>query len=254
MDKLAHNRLSEKSLQALLPPRHSIVWKLAGWFLLCITLLLGVNWLLNNFALESYYRRQKSDAVQMAFTEVNSLFSQDYTANLEIIDLTLDSLANNDGISSTIWAGSRLIARYRAEGTQAIPVRPTKTYLPGSCEVTVVQDTKLKTSFITLTGALSNGFPIEMRTSVEGIKESVGITNQFLLISGAVTLLVSLLLIFFFSRRVHPGPIPGVVRVRAAWRAWTSRTGTPAAAGMNWPIWGRASTPCPSPWSAPFPT
>ena len=36
MDKLAHNRLSEKSLQALLPPRHSIVWKLAGWFLLCI--------------------------------------------------------------------------------------------------------------------------------------------------------------------------------------------------------------------------
>lgn len=201
MDKLADNRLSKKSLQALLPPRHSIVWKLAGWFLLCITLLLGVNWLLNNFALESYYRRQKSDAVQMAFTEVNSLFSQDYTANLEIIDLTLDSLANNDGISSTIWAGSRLIARYRAEGTQAIPVRPTKTYLPGSCEVTVVQDTKLKTSFITLTGALSNGFPIEMRTSVEGIKESVGITNQFLLISGAVTLLVSLLLVFFFSRR-----------------------------------------------------
>ena len=103
MDKLADNRLSKKSLQALLPPRHSIVWKLAGWFLLCITLLLGVNWLLNNFALESYYRRQKSDAVQMAFTEVNSLFSQDYTANLEIIDLTLDSLANNDGISSTIW-------------------------------------------------------------------------------------------------------------------------------------------------------
>lgn len=70
----------------------------------------------------------------------------------------------------------------------------------------MVQDTKLKTSFITLTGALSNGFPIEMRTSVEGIKESVGITNQFLLISGAVTLLVSLLLVFFFSRRVHPGP------------------------------------------------
>lgn len=130
MDKLAHNRLSEKSLQALLPPRHSIVWKLAGWFLLCITLLLGVNWLLNNFALESYYRRQKSDAVQMAFTEVNSLFSQDYTANLEIIDLTLDSLANNDGISSTIWAGSRLIARYRAEGTRQSPSAPPRPTCP----------------------------------------------------------------------------------------------------------------------------
>ncbi len=89
-------------------------------------------------------------------------------------DTKSDIVSKNDGL-------------YNATGAQIV--------------VTVVQDTKLKTSFITLTGALSNGFPIEMRTSVEGIKESVGITNQFLLISGAVTLLVSLLLVFFFSRR-----------------------------------------------------
>ena len=80
MDKLAHNRLSEKSLQALLPPRHSIVWKLAGWFLLCITLLLGVNWLLNNFALESYYRRQKSDAVQMPESLISGAASRNPNA------------------------------------------------------------------------------------------------------------------------------------------------------------------------------
>lgn len=181
--------------------RHSLVWKLCGGFLLCIAVLLAFNWLLNTFALESYYRKEKTDALARSFDKVDTLFSEGYAENFENISYTLEDLGDNDGIATTIWFGS-LVVRYPPNSTQTgTPTPPSVTYAPGTYAVSIVRDERLNTDFITLTGQLTSGFPVRLRTPMESIKESVGITNQFLLISGAATLVVALLLVYFFARR-----------------------------------------------------
>lgn len=185
-----------------LPERHSIVWKLFGAFLLCILLLVAVNWLLNNFALESYYRAEKTDAITESFQQVNALCTDDFYSDMEKLNLALLSLSKKDGIFSNIWFGSSVYVPYTPEGSQpARPNPPTKAYRPGEYDVQVVTDTGLETNFITLTGQLNNGVTIQMSIPIAGIEESVDITNRFLVISGAITVCLSLILIFFIARR-----------------------------------------------------
>ncbi len=181
--------------------RHSLAWKLCGGFLVCVVALLAFNWLLNTFVLESYYRRVKADSLAKSFTRMDDLFTQGYMDNFENLSYVLKDLGDNDGIATTIWMGS-LVVRYPSDTTQSgTPTPPTVTYAPGAYAVSIVTDDRLRTDFITLNGQLSSGYPVRLRTPIESIKESVGITNRFLLLSGAATLLISLVLVFVFARR-----------------------------------------------------
>ena len=73
-------------------------------------------------------------------------------------------------------------------------------YLSGHYQIREEIDERLGTAFITLNGRLSNGYTIQMRTPIASIQESVDITNRFLLISGASTLVIALILVFFAAR------------------------------------------------------
>ena len=70
----------------------------------------------------------------------------------------------------------------------------------GEFLVKTIEDADSGSRFITLSGRLTNGQLVVMRTPVAPIEESVGITNQFLLISGALTLVISLALSLLIAR------------------------------------------------------
>lgn len=180
--------------------RHSLVWKLFGSFLLCIVLLLVVNWLLNNFVLESYYQRKKADAIVQSFQHVNTLCTGDFQTDAAVMDTALESLATVDGIFSTIWIGSYYFS-YTPQGSEPVrPSRPSNLRQNGEYEVQIVNDSRLQSNYITLTGQLNNGVTIQMRSPIAAIQESVGITNRFLILSGAATLLLAMGIIFFLAR------------------------------------------------------
>lgn len=63
-------------------------------------------------------------------------------------------------------------------------------------------DSRLKSSYIFLTAQLDNGYYLFLRTPVESISESVSISNQFLIISGALISIISAVIMYIISRNI----------------------------------------------------
>ena len=66
----------------------------------------------------------------------------------------------------------------------------------------VVRDLKTQTEYIEMWGILDNGYLFMLRSALEGIRESVSISNHFLAYVGSVAVLVSVLLVIWLSNRV----------------------------------------------------
>lgn len=194
----------------------SILWKLSGSVLLCICLMMLFNWLLNNFVLVSYYQKAKEKSLIHAFTTVNVLSDEEIS-----IGDTLYELSISQNISTVIWSPPNLLKYdYSPVKTNESRLLLSPPYgslaqsplLPGEYKLEVTDDTRLNSHFITLSGKLNNEDLILMRTSVASIEDSVGITNQFLLISGSISLLLGGLLTFWMAR-TFTRPIRALSRV-----------------------------------------
>lgn len=193
--------------------QHSVLWKIFGAMVLCIFLLLGFNWLLNNFALKYYYQQEKETSLGKAFHQVDQLMAGSDTLRLKN---DLNDLAVSKNISTIIWDQYYNYPIHISYVEGAEDFLPKKVQFPqdmayGSYFIqigespfiteksTVTQETS-SSQFIKLYGRLNNGGYLFMQTPISALEESVSITNQFLLISGAVTLLISLLLLALVAR------------------------------------------------------
>ena len=63
-------------------------------------------------------------------------------------------------------------------------------------------DRKMKEEYLTLNGTLNDGSSVYMRTAVESLKESASITNRFFLWVGCASLILSLGVIYYISKRI----------------------------------------------------
>ncbi len=66
----------------------------------------------------------------------------------------------------------------------------------------VVRDYKTQTEYIEMWGILDNGYLFILRSALEGIRESVSISNHFLAYVGLIAICVSALLVVWLSNRV----------------------------------------------------
>ena len=194
--------------------------RLAGSILLCILLLLVFNWLLNNFAMVSYYQGQKQHTLEQEFQALNESATEG-----SAWEERLDDLGDSQNISAVIWNQDGVIYDYRPYNERvAWPVDYGEVDMqPGEYRIEInagsqvkdiwlknadgqtdmTQPSQTKTSdaqFIKLVGRLSDGNSVLLKTPIAAIEESVDITNQFLLISGAVTLVLGLLVVWGLSR------------------------------------------------------
>lgn len=180
-----------------LPLRRSIVWRLFGTTFLCLFLLLVFNWLLNNFALVSYYRSVKQRSLEDGFTRINSM----YSGSAEDISGELYRLSSDNGLQITIWMRTQLIYDSRpGEIGGGGRLYPEIVLEPGTYQLGEGKDSRTGSGILSLAGRFSNGYSVIISTPVAAIEESVGITNRFLLISGAVTLLFSIVFVLVFAR------------------------------------------------------
>ena len=65
----------------------------------------------------------------------------------------------------------------------------------------VVKDYRTQTEYIEMWGILDNGYFFMLRSALEGIQESVSISNRFLAYVGMVAVLISALLVLWLSNR-----------------------------------------------------
>lgn len=178
--------------------RHSLIWKLFFSVLLCTVLLFVFNWLLNNFALVSYYRHQKEKVLVESFGEINGM----YGSGDDLEENWLYQMSNNQNVNVIIWDGRTILYEDRPGGRHDPILRfPAERVTEnGAYLLETKNDEQLGDNFITLWGLLDNGYCVMMRTPVAAIEESVDITNRFLLISGSVTVLVGLVVVLAIAR------------------------------------------------------
>lgn len=203
--RTAHPKAAHRS------PRRSIVWKLFFSTVACLTMLLVLIWLLNNYALVSYYRSAKAHTLRDGFARLNTLVSQDSGDSTALRD-EIYKLTYDRNVRLDFWnTGDTPVYGNPFAGSVAVPT-VFSSLSAGEYQISSGSDQRSGSRTIMLVGRLDNNFGILMSTTVSAIEESVGVTNRFLLISGAAALVVSLAFALLLTRS-FARPIRALSRV-----------------------------------------
>ena len=194
----------------------SINNKLFLCFALLVLIVIGIIILLNTLILEDFYIYTKKNDLIRFYSDINKIYIKyDYATDPDIIESELekiDAKSNIDmviqnGREITIYSTSKDFSRnkfllsnlnmsiYLSNDYFEKNFKKNKNYYTD-----VIKDSNLNSDFVFLVGKLDNNFNIFIRTSMESIKESVAITNRFLLIVGLIALVTSGITAFIISK------------------------------------------------------
>lgn len=191
-----------QSVDPAVPPakrrfRRSIAWKLFSSTFFCLFILLVFNWLLNNFVLVSYYQNVKEKTLVSAFRQIDAL----YNGSAEEVEQEVYRLYSEENVRLKVWNRYGVLCSSYFDPPSVFSYNLPLVLLDnGTYLMETGEDPRTGSNSITLTGRFSNGYSVMMSTPIAAIEESIGISNQFLLISGGLTLLISTVLILFFAR------------------------------------------------------
>ena len=197
--------------------KHSIRAKLTGINIFLIAAAIIACWFINDTFLEDYYFMKKQKSLEDAYYKVESLLTvQD--ADKDEISLELEKIGANNNITYIIMqssGGEAQTVYYNVQDPRTME-NILLPYLFGidsseiiknsdSYNLRKAQDNRYKTNYLELSGGLPNGAYMLLRTPLESIRESVAVSNRFLLYAGCVVIVLSaMLMIFAAGRFVKP--------------------------------------------------
>lgn len=182
-----------------------ILGLVAGTVILC--------WLLNTVFLERFYVNNKQHGLEDGFGVIDSA-SASGELERSSFDVTFDNLCANGNITILIISSDRTIVRSSVGDPQKMLIEFLDIIFGGQNETVTVlaqednyiiqkrTDLRLDSEYLVLSGTLSDGNMILMRTALESIRESVKVSNEFLLYIGVFAIAVSAIVVFFVSHRV----------------------------------------------------
>lgn len=189
--------------------------KLFLWLALLVFIVLFIIAFLNTTALKIFYIHSKKEDLNHLYSEINKIYNKyDYSEDQDLINEELnkiDAMKNIDivvqnGRKITVYSTSKdfsqnkfslskpELSQYLNSDSLKKLFTKNKNYF-----IDVINDSNLNSEFVFLFGKLDNNFNIFIRTPMESIKESVIITNRFLIIGGAIALLISAMLGYVIS-------------------------------------------------------
>lgn len=198
--------------------KHSIKTQLAVSFIALMALILGTNFLINNFFLEKYYIYQKehalidiyekldevSDASDFKSTEFDDEFQEISGANN--VEITILSPQVDGSFQSVYQSRDNRIMRGRVEGYlfgfrvendyQQVLVS-TDNYTIQRCE-----DSFEGIEYLEDWGQLSSGCYFLMRIPIQSIRDNVKISNRFVAYTLLLGILVAVALIWWMSKKI----------------------------------------------------
>lgn len=181
--------------------RHSIAHRILIGMILCLLLVLVLIWALNNFVLSSYCQYRKEQTLIRLFDEVNAGLQTG-----EELDTRLEQLYSNDNISVLLWQDDTVLydgrpwefhLRHGDENQ-----RDTADLANGTYRISARKLPHLNAVHLTLFGKTDDGVSVRMSVSMESIQNGVDEANTFLLLSGAVALMVSVTIAVYLSRHI----------------------------------------------------
>ncbi len=178
---------------------------MAGTVLLC--------WLLNATLAGWYYTRDKQKVLQGAFDTINEVANNDGLASSQF-DIEFEKLCSSKNIDIIIIKSDHAVVRsssyyidtllnlfwdltYNEEATGMEIISGTDNYTIGK-----VTDTRMKSEYLVLVGALDNGNPVLIRVALESIQESVAVFEKLLAFTGIFAVIISIILVYFVTRRI----------------------------------------------------
>ncbi len=177
---------------------------ITGTILLCL--------LLNTTLLGTYYVNKKQNALVSAYYSINEA-SKAGDITSEEYDIELRKICEKYNIQVLVADGESEAVKYSMNDPQNVLWKLFDHIFIGVDEenlllntskykMQVVRDYKTQTEYIEMWGLLDNGYFFMLRSALEGIRESVSISNRFLAYVGAIAVLVSMFLIIWLSNRV----------------------------------------------------
>lgn len=177
---------------------------ITGTILLCL--------LLNTTLLGTYYLNKKKNALVSAYRSINAASNAGDITSAKY-DIELRKICEKYTIQVLVADGESEAVKYSMNNPQTVLKRLFDNIFLGVDEeelllntpkykMQVMKDFETQTEYIEMWGLLDNGYLFMLRSALEGIKESVSISNHFLAYVGAVSILVSIVLIMWLSNRV----------------------------------------------------
>lgn len=196
---------------------HTLRMEFSCLFLLMVVVLVGGSLILNNTLLEKYYLNNKQHVIIAAYDSLNeavedgSMSSDSFDIdlrklcekyNIDIIVLDADSQtvktsASNAGfLAKRLW-DHLLNAGIGKTGSNNRIIEKTQDYT-----LQIGNDSTTNTDYMEQWGFLSNGNVFLIRTSLEGIKDSVSISNRFMTYIGIFVAAIGLVMSFLMANRI----------------------------------------------------
>lgn len=176
----------------------------AGTILMCL--------LLNSTLLEKYYIDKKVNALVGAYDSINEASNAgDITSdtfdielqkicgkyNINVLVADSDSETVKTTMNDPNYVLKRLLDNIIMGVGQDDVLRETDNY-----KMQIVTDRRTQTEYIEMWGVLDTGYLFMIRSALEGIRESVAISNSFLTYVGILAIIVSAFLVIWLSNRI----------------------------------------------------
>jgi len=193
--------------------KHSIRKQLAAIFIFLMIGTILLCWFLNSAFLEKYYISNKQNVLIDAYEKMNVASDQD---ELSTDDFSVDmqKLSGKYNISMVIADADLRTLAFSFENSNVLIQRlmdklfgvdPKKGEILEKEDAYVIEnsfDPRTQTEYIEMWGVLNSGQPFLIRTPVEGIKDSVSISNRFLMYAGILVSLLSGFVIWVITKRM----------------------------------------------------
>ena len=176
----------------------------SGTILMCL--------LLNSTLLERYYINNKIKALIRAYVSINEAANAgDITSdtfdielqkicgkyNINVLVADSDSETLKTSMGDPDFMIRHLLNNIIIGVDQEEVLRETDNY-----KMQIVTDVRTQTEYIEMWGVLDNGYLFMIRSALEGIRDSVAISNQFLTYVGVAAILASALLVVWLTNRI----------------------------------------------------
>ncbi len=175
----------------------------AGMILLCL--------ILNTTLLGKYYIDKKQKALVRAYISINEA-SREGDINTETYDIELQKIREKYNIHVLVVDSDSQVIKFSMNDPETVLKQLLDHIFLGVNEenlllntedykMQVITDYRTQTEYIEMWGMLDNGYLFMLRSALEGIQESVSISNRFLTYVGLVAILISALLVLWLSNR-----------------------------------------------------
>lgn len=196
--------------------KYSIKKQMLSLFIGMLGFILVAVFIANGNFLEKYYIHNKEQVLTQIYTTLDTLLSEDEQIDSEKLNEALGPIAEKSNVAlivTDVSGQARIRMRTDIENEELkvrligyrmnINQKNSELLSRGNnYELWKARDHVNQAEYLELWGTFSNGDLFLIRSPLESIRESVGITNRFLGYIGICVLAVSVVIVWFFSKRI----------------------------------------------------